>query len=145
MTSPHPSVNDERGAVVTVWVALLMSVLIAVLGITVDLTGQVNAQQQAHDLATQAGRAAANQSRIDRAMQGQTPQIDPVAAQQAATSYLAAAGVAGTVTVTSPTTLTIHVTSRYQPRFLGAFGVGAKTVSGDATIDLTRVLNGAPR
>ena len=56
--------RNERGAVVTVWVALLMTVLVAVIGITVDLTGQVNALQRAHDLAQQAGRAAANQSRV---------------------------------------------------------------------------------
>ncbi|SMO56125.1 TadE/TadG family type IV pilus assembly protein [Propioniciclava tarda] len=137
--------RDERGAVVTVWVALLMTVLVAVIGISVDLTGQVNAQQRAHDLAQQAGRAAANQSRVALAMQGHTPEIDPAAAQVAAADYLAAAGVTGTVTITGPTTLTIHVTTSYQPHFLAGFGVGAKAVTGDAAVDLTRVVNGAPR
>jgi len=137
--------RDERGAVVTVWVALLMTVLIAVVGITVDLTGQVNAQQRAFDLAQQAGRAAANQTRVGLAMEGRPPEIDPGAAQQAAASYLSAAGVSGTVTITGPITLEVHVTTNYQPTFLGALGIGAKTVSGDASVDLTRVVNGVPR
>ena len=140
-----PAGRDERGAVVTVWVAMLMTVLVAVVGITVDLTGQVNAQQRAFDLAQQAGRAAANQTLVGLAMQGQAPEIDPAEAQRAAADYLSAAGVTGTITITGPTTLVVRVTTTYQPTFLGTLGVGAKTVSGDANVDLTRVVNGAPR
>ena len=58
---------DERG-MVTVWGVLITLVLILVIGITVDLTGQVNAQQRAHDIAQQAARAAANQGQATQAM-----------------------------------------------------------------------------
>ena len=136
--------RDQRGSV-TVWGVLIALVLVAVIGITVDLTGQVNAQQRAHDLAQQAGRTAANQIQASQVMRGQSPQIDTSAARTAALAYLHAAGVYGSVQITGPTTLTVHVTLAYQPIFLGTVGVGPKTVSGDATIQLSRVVNGAPR
>jgi len=137
-------VHDERGSV-TVWGVLIAVVLIMVIGITVDLTGQVNAQQRAHDLAQQAGRTAANQVQASQVMRGQSPQIDTAAARTAASNYLRAAGVDGSVTITGPTTLSVHVTIVYQPKFLGTAGIGPKTVSGDATIQLSRVVNGALR
>lgn len=137
-------VHDERGSV-TVWGVLIAVVLIMVIGITVDLTGQVNAQQRAHDLAQQAGRTAANQVQASQVMRGQSPQIDTAAARTAASNYLRTAGVDGSVTITGPTTLSVHVTIVYQPKFLGTAGIGPKTVSGDATIQLSRVVNGALR
>ena len=137
-------VHDERGSV-TVWGVLIAVVLIMVIGITVDLTGQVNAQQRAHDLAQQAGRTAANQVQASQVMRGQSPQTDPAAARTAASNYLRAAGVDGSVTIAGPTTLSVHVTIVYQPKFLGTAGIGPKTVSGGATIQLSRVVNGALR
>ena len=136
--------HNERGTV-TVWGVLIALVLLLVIGITVDLTGQVNAQQRAHDLAQQAGRTAANHVQAKQVMHGQTPQIDTAAARTAASAYLRAAGVEGTVSISGPTTLSVHVTVVYQPKFLGTAGIGPKTVSGDATIELSRVVNGAPR
>ena len=137
-------VHDERGSV-TVWGVLIAVVLIMVIGITVDLTGQVNAQQRAHDLAQQAGRTAANQVQASQVMRGQSPQIDTAAARTAASNYLRAAGVVRSVTLAGPTTLSVHVAVVYQPKFLGTAGIGPKTVSGDATIQLSRVVNGALR
>lgn len=134
--------RDERGSV-TVWAVLIALILVLVIGITVDLTGQVNAQQRAHDLAQQAGRAAANRVQAAQIMRGESPQIDAAAARSAAQSYLSAAGVQGGVQITGPTTLAVHVTVVYQPRFLGTAGIGPKTVSGDATVQLSRVVNGA--
>src|SRR5664279_1037147 len=119
---------DERGSV-TVWGVLIAAVLVLVIGITVDLTGQVNAQQRAHDLAQQAGRAAANQVQAGPVMHGQSPQIDTTAARTAALGYLHAADVDGSVQITGPTTLSVHVTIVYQPKFLGTAGIGPKTVS----------------
>ena len=93
----------------------------------------------------QAGRTAANQVQASQVMRGQSPQIDTAAARTAASNYLRAAGVDGSVTITGPTTLSVHVTIVYQPKFLGTAGIGPKTVSGDATIQLSRVVNGALR
>jgi Flp pilus assembly protein TadG len=136
--------RDERGAI-TVWVAMAISILVLVIGITVDLTGQVNAQQHSFEMAQQAGRAAANQVATSQVMAGDNPTIDISAASTAAASYLTAAAVEGEVTVTGPTSLHVHVTTVYQPRFLGSVGVGAKTVSGDTDVELARVVNGTQR
>lgn len=120
-------------------------VLILVIGMTVDLTGMVNAQQRAHDIAAQAARAAANQVAAESTMQGVAATVDPAKAQTAAQAYLAAAGVSGTVSVTGPASLTVTVQITYQPRFLGSVGVGPKTVTGSASVTLSRVFNGVPR
>ena len=69
--------RDERGSV-TVWGALIALVLITVIGITVDLTGQVNAQQRAHDLAQQAGRTAANQVQAAQIMRASPRRSTPL-------------------------------------------------------------------
>lgn len=119
--------RDERGSV-TVWGVLIALILTLVIGITVDLTGQVNAQQRAHDLAQQAGRTAANQVQASR-LRGQSPQIDTAAARTAAAAYLYAAGVEGSACITGPTTLSVHVTITQQPKFLGTAGIGPKTVA----------------
>ena len=47
--------RDERGSV-TVWGVLIALIITLVIGITVDLTGQVNAQQRAHDWIDGPGR-----------------------------------------------------------------------------------------
>ena len=49
--------RGERGSV-TVWMVLIVMVLTMVIGIAVDLSGQVNAKRRAGDVAAQAARAA---------------------------------------------------------------------------------------
>ncbi len=48
--------TDERGSI-TVWLALASFVMIFLVGLAVDLGGQVHAHERAHDLAAQAARA----------------------------------------------------------------------------------------
>lgn len=136
--------RHERGSA-TVWGVLLALVLTLVVGITVDLTGQVNAQQRALDLAQQAGRAAANEVEAAPAMQGRLPVVELAAARAAAARYLAASHVQGSVTATGPASLRVHVSTTYQPVFLGAVGFGPKTVTGQVDVTLARVVNGAER
>ena len=59
----------ERGSV-TVWLALASFVMIVVVGLAVDLTGQVHAQQRARDLAAQAARVGGQQINTPRAIRG---------------------------------------------------------------------------
>lgn len=47
--------RGERGSV-TVWMVLIVMVLTMVIGIAVDLSGQVNAKRRAGDVAAQAAR-----------------------------------------------------------------------------------------
>ena len=136
--------RDERGSV-SIWLALASLVMMLAVGLAVDLGGQVHAQQQAHDLAAQAARAGGEQLQAAPAIQGTGATIDPTAAIAAANSYLSAAGVTGTVTVTGPDTITVTVHTSYTPTFLTAIGINHLTVTGTATAHLIRSLGGQPR
>ena len=137
------TLHDERGVAGSAWIALLVMVMIMAIGISVDLTGLVNAKQKAFDLAHQAGRAAANQVDESEAMMGLTPSIDLGAASSAASGFLDAAGADGTVSVTGPQTLHVTVSVVYQPKILSF--LGSRTIAGDADITLTRVVDGTQR
>ena len=139
MSSRH----DERGGAGSAWIALLVMVMIMTIGISVDLTGLINAKQKAFDLAHQAGRAAANQIHEGEAMTGQTPSIDVGAASAAASGFLSADGADGSVSVTGPQSLHVSVSVVYQPKILSF--LGSRTVAGDADISLTRVVDGSQR
>ena len=138
------SSRDERGSI-SIWLALAALVMVLAVGLAVDLGGQVQAQQRAHDLAAQAARAGGEQVQAAPAIEGTGATIDPTAAIAAANSYLAAAGVTGTVTVTGPDTITVTVHTTYTPTFLTAIGINHLTVTGTATAHLIRSLGGQPR
>jgi TadE-like protein len=141
---PTHHCTRERGSV-TVWLALAAAAMILCVGIAVDLGGQVNAQQQARDVAAQAARIAGEQVNAAPAIRGQTPQVDPVAAKAAADAYLQQAGVSGTVTVQGGTTLVVTVTGNYQPIFLSTLGIGPLQVTGTSTARLVRAVQGTQR
>ena len=136
--------RQERGSI-TVWMATATAAMTLLVGLAVDLGGQVHAQQRAHDLAAQAARAGGERIQAAPAIEGEYVRIDAVAARKAAADYLAAAAVDGTVTITGGTTLTVHVTDTYRPRFLGVIGIGALSVSGSASARLVLSLGGNER
>ena len=57
--------RDERGAAVTVWTILLATALTLIIGLAVDLSGQVNKTRLAGDVAAQAARTAGQQLDAD--------------------------------------------------------------------------------
>src|SRR3546814_18723211 len=57
--------RDQRGSV-TVWLALSSFVMIFLVGLAVDLGGQVHAHERAHDVAAQAARAGGEEAEGDR-------------------------------------------------------------------------------
>ena len=138
--NPRP---DERGAV-TVWLVLASILMVAVIGITVDLGGQLHAKQRAHTIAAQAARTGAEQITAD-AMTGATPKLDTGQARAAAVAYLRAAGVTGTATINGGTRVTVNVTDTYTPVFLTSIGIGPLTVTASSTAQLTPALEGSPR
>ena len=85
--------RDERGAV-TVWLAGASVLMVSIIGITVDLGGQLHAKERAHTIAAQAARTGAEQITAD-AMLGTKPTLDVGRARTAANSYLHAAGEIG--------------------------------------------------
>jgi len=135
--------RDERGAV-TVWLASASVLMVSIIGITVDLGGQLHAKEHAHTIAAQAARTAAEQITAD-AMLGTKPELDVGRARTAANAYLRAAGVDGTVSISGGSRVTVTVVDTYQPVFLGSIGVGTLTVSASSTAELNRALDGSER
>lgn len=142
MSSREP--RDERGSI-TVWLTLSSFVMIFLVGLSVDLGGQVHADERAHDLAAQAARAGGEEVEGGAAIEGRDLTIEPAAARAAAQSYLQTAGMSGTVTVTNGNTITVTVRDTYDPRFLGLIGINKLDVTGTATARLIRTLGGNPR
>ena len=142
MNRPLPRARDERGSI-TVWLALASFVMIFLVGLAVDLGGQVHAHERAHDIAAQAARAGGEEVNGGPAIQGTGLTINPAAARAAAQHYLDQAGVNGTVTVTSGDTITVTVHDTYDPQFLGLIGIHRLDVTGTATAHLIRTLGGS--
>ena len=136
--------HNERGSI-SIWVVTATIVMMTLVGLAVDLGGQVHAQQRAHDVAAQAARAGGQQVEAAPAVEGRYIALDAAAARRAAEQYLAAAGVEGTVTITGGTTLVVRVTDIYEPTFLSMVGIGDLTVTGDASARLIRTTGGVER
>jgi Flp pilus assembly protein TadG len=138
MTRPP---RDERGSV-SIWLVTASFVMMMLVGLAVDLGGQVHAKQRAHDVAAQAARTGGEQLQAAPAIQGDYLAVDTVAARRAAENYLRASGVTGTVTVSGGDTITVNVTDTYTPNFLSFIGIGDLNVTGEASARLIRSLGG---
>jgi len=135
---------DERGSI-TVWLALSSFAMIFLVGLTVDLGGQVHAHERAHDLAAQAARAGGEEVEGAAAIRGRELVIGTAAARAAAERYLDAAGVRGTVAISNGDTITVTVHDSYDAKFLGLIGITRLNVTGTATARLVRTLGGTQR
>jgi Flp pilus assembly protein TadG len=134
-------IRDERGSI-SIWLALATFVMMILIGLAVDLGGQVHAKQRADDIAAQAARAGGEQVQAAPAVEGQYLAIDTTEARTAAQDYLTASGVIGTVTITNGNTITVDVTDTYVPKFLSIIGINHLTVTGKASARLIRSLGG---
>ncbi|GAB2761864.1 hypothetical protein GCM10027020_12710 [Nocardioides salsibiostraticola] len=133
--------RNERGSI-SIWLVTSSFVMLMLVGLAVDLGGQVHAQQRAHDVAAQAARTGGQQVQAAPAIEGRYLAVDTAAARRAAEGYLAAARVRGTVMITGGDTITVDVTAVYRPKFLGIIGIGDLTVTGKASARLIRTLGG---
>jgi Flp pilus assembly protein TadG len=133
--------RDERGSI-SVWMVTASFMMVMLVGLAVDLGGQVHAKQRAHDIAAEAARTGGEQVQAAPAIEGHDVSVDTAAARTAARHYLTAAGVHGTVRVTGGNTLTVDVTDTYTPKFLSIIGIGHLTVTSEASARLIRSLGG---
>lgn len=101
----HRLLREERGSV-SVLMAFAVALVVLLLAFVTTVHGRNDAQARADAFASGAARAALTAVNT----RGDTVTIDTAGAQTAARHYLAAAGVPGTVTITSPTTVTVTVT-----------------------------------
>lgn len=138
--------TGERGSV-SVWAVLIVVAFSLIVGISIDLSGQVAAKQRANDIAAQAARIAGQQADTDSLMSGtRTVRVDPQRARQAALAYIAGAGMTGTAALTAGgTQLTITTTATYRPAILSSIGIGPLAVTGTSTARLVRALDGSER
>jgi Flp pilus assembly protein TadG len=135
-------IRDEHGSI-TLWMVTASFAMMMLVGLAVDLGGQVHAQQRAHNVAGQAARAGGQEVQAAPAVQGRYLAINAAAARNAAQDYLSTAGVNGTVSVTDGTTITVNVTDTYRPKFLSIIGIGDLSVTGEASARLIRTVAGS--
>ncbi len=137
--------HRDKGSV-TIWLALASFVMIVLVGVAVDLSGQVYAQQHARDIAAQAARTAGQQIDASRGVRGIGAQTNTTQAIAAAKAYIAAAGMEGDATVTGGgTTITVKVMDTYETRFLSIIGLTSLRVTGSAETRVVRVVGGVER
>ncbi len=117
-------------------VVAALGLLIAV-GLVVDGGQKLRSAQRADDAASEAARAAVLRVQPGSTIRGQRPKVDETAARQAAKAYLQRAGVAGSVTV-GDGQVQVRTTSSFTPSFLSIIGLGAQTVTGQASARLAR-------
>ena len=108
----------DRGSI-SIWIATGGLVMVVLVGMAVDLSGQVYAQQHARDIARQAARAAR--------------------------TYLAASDVTGSASVNGGNTVVVNTTAVYRTKFLNIIGIAQLTVTGHAQASITRVVQGVAR
>lgn len=133
--------RDERGSI-SIWLATSSFVMMMLVGLAVDLGGQVHAQQRAHDIAAQAARAGGQRVEAAPAIEGRFVSVDTATARSAAKAFLAAAGFEGTVVITGGDTITVTVKDSYSPKFLGIIGIGDLDVTSEASARVVRTLGG---
>ena len=134
--------RNERGSV-TLWAVIITTAVLMIMGLVVDGGAQLRATQRADQVAREAARAAGQAVSGDPIL-GRPGLVDVTRGRQAATAYLAAADVAGDITVTGAT-ITVTTRVRFTPVMLSAIGVGTVTVTGRAEAEAKQVYQGTTR
>lgn len=129
--------HAERGAV-TIFVAVAVLGLLAIAGLAVDGGAKVRAAQRADRVAAEAARAAGQAVDLPALLAGEGVTVDRRAAVAAANTYLARAGVDGSVDVLDAgATLRVTTMTSETTIFLGLIGIPRLSVSGAAEVRLT--------
>ena len=139
------TLHDERGSALSTGAVLLVTVFTLILGIAVDLSGQVQTKRQANDVAAQAARIAGQQLDADRFLDsGGRIRLSSSAARKAAQDYIEHAGMTGTVTIDG-TEITVTATAQYNPVILPIVGIKTLPVTATADARAVRALDGTER
>ena len=137
--------RNERGSALTTGAVLLAPVLTLILGIAVDLSGQVQTKRQAFEVAAQAARIAGQELDADRFLDtGGSLWLSNPNARQAALESIEQAGMTGEVNIDG-TEITVTATAQYTPIVLAIVGIGTLPVSSTATARAVRALDGTER
>lgn len=125
--------DSERGSTALFLILTVVS-LVLIIGLVVDGGGKVQAATNAQQTAASAARAAANSIGAGT-MVGQSLAVDSYKAEEAASDYIAASGMEGTVAVDG-FTVTVTTSTNYTTRFLSLIGITQLPVDGQATAQL---------
>lgn len=137
--------HDEKGTALTTGAVLLVTVFTLILGIAVDLSGQVQTKRQAFDVAAQAARVAGQHLDTDRFLDtAGSFRLSTATARQAALHYIEQAGMTGQVTIDG-TEITVTATAQYTPVILPILGIQTLPVSETAHARAVRALDGTER
>ncbi|MDC5698073.1 pilus assembly protein TadG-related protein [Intrasporangium calvum] len=134
----------EQGSI-SIWIATSGLVMIILVGLAVDLGGQVHAQQYARDIAAQAARAGGQQLQASLAVRGLAARADPGPAVAAARAYLTAADLTGTASLRGGDTVIVTTSATYDTKFLGLIGINQLTVTAAAESRIARTVGGVER
>jgi len=128
--------GGEEGSVSLLLVVAVFGLFIAV-GLVVDGGQKLRSGQRADDAAGEAARAAVLSIEPGSTIRGQRPKVNQSAARKSAEAYLQRAGVSGVVTV-GDGRVQVRTTSSFTPSFLSIIGLGAQSVTGQASARLVR-------
>ncbi|BCJ59204.1 hypothetical protein [Micromonospora endophytica] len=131
---------------VSVFLAVALFGVLAIIGMAFDGAGQLRSLQRAENLAAEAARTGGQAIDLTTAIEGGPKRINKPQARQAVARYLSAAGASGHrvsfPVVDGETLIRVRVTITYRRAVLGLFGFSnTVTVSGEAT---ARALTGTP-
>ncbi|WP_117209904.1 hypothetical protein [Allorhizocola rhizosphaerae] len=129
--------RDDSGKV-ALFTVIVANFWVFMLGLVVVGGGRMRAYQRADNIAAEAARAAGSAIEAGQAVQGGEKVVDPVKAQQAASSYITAAGATGKVAVADDRThLIVTVYLEYtNPSGLAFLGGATWTATGVANATL---------
>lgn len=132
--------TSEQGSVTVLVVGLTLA-LMMVAGLVYDGGRILAARRQAHDLADNAARAAAQAVDFDALRSGARVELQPLDAQVAAEDYLATTGHTGEVRVTTDT-VDVTVTITTPMVLLQLAGISERTVTANGNARLVRGITG---
>ena len=131
----RPRGDRDRGAL-TLMVAILFPVLVALAGLVIDGGTKLNNAENAFAYAQEAARAGAGQVNRSAAYSGGTFTVDQSAALAAARAYLATAGVHGTVAPQGSTAISVTVTISAPTKVLSIIGIDHISATSSASASL---------
>lgn len=138
----RPHAGDEGSA--TLFFAVAVVALLILAGLVADGGAKVQALQRADAVAAEAARAGGQAIDLPTAIVGDPVAVDVRSAVAAAQSYLAAAGMDGSVHVApADRRLTVRTTTTTDTTFLGLIGIHQLRADGAATVTLVRGITGA--
>ncbi|ROO60365.1 putative Flp pilus-assembly TadE/G-like protein [Micromonospora sp. Llam0] len=130
-TARRPTAGRDRGSA-TAFGLFLIVVVLVLAGAILEGGNAMSARGHATHIAQQAARAGANQLNLAALRDTGVVQIDPAAAQAAATAFLAQLGEQGTVTATTEQ-VSVTVTVTRPGILVPVLGIDTLTVRATAT------------